>query len=97
MIAVSGPMHARSRVIGALTVTSYAILGSLLVATRLFGLDRSYWHDEIWTVHDFVEAGPREILAGPYISEQPRALQPARLGDELSWSESPRSPFDSGR
>lgn len=52
---------------GPLTVAGYAVLGSILCWTRLTGLDRSYWHDEIVTVADYVRAGPREILAGPYI------------------------------
>ncbi|MGH3137264.1 MAG: hypothetical protein ACRDPV_12330 [Gaiellaceae bacterium] len=46
---------------------AYAILGGALAWTRLYGLDRSYWHDEIVTVADFVRGGPREILAGSYI------------------------------
>ena len=51
----------------ALVAGAYAVLGALLVGTRLYGLDRGYWHDEIVTVADFVRAGPREILAGAYI------------------------------
>ena len=45
----------------------YAILGSTLVVTRLVGLQRSFWTDEVVTVTDYVRPGPREILAGPYI------------------------------
>ncbi len=48
------------------TVASYAILGSILCWTRFTGLDRSYWHDEIVTVRDFVAAGPHAILIGHY-------------------------------
>jgi hypothetical protein len=50
-----------------LVAGAYAILAAAHVWTRLYGLNRSYWHDEIVTVADFVRAGPREILAGPYI------------------------------
>jgi hypothetical protein len=52
----------------ALVAGAYAALGALLVGTRLYGLDRGYWHDEIVTVADFVRAGPREILTGAYIA-----------------------------
>lgn len=45
---------------------AYGVLGAVLVATRLIGLDQSYWHDEIWTIQRFVEGGPREILLGHY-------------------------------
>lgn len=65
--AVTGRLRASSRGVGILIAASYAILGSILCWTRLTGLNRSYWHDEIVTVADYVRAGPREILAGPYI------------------------------
>jgi hypothetical protein len=52
----------------ALVAGAYTILVVALAWTRLYGLNRSYWHDEIVTVVDFVRAGPGEILAGPYIS-----------------------------
>ena len=58
--------RATSRGAGALTVASYAILGSILFWTRFTGLDRSYWHDEITTIEDFVRRGPSKILAGVY-------------------------------
>jgi hypothetical protein len=48
-------------------VTSYGLLGSTLLISRLAGLDKSYWFDEVITVRYFVRAGPREILTGPYI------------------------------
>ena len=51
----------------AVTVVAYVVLGTALVFTRIFGIGRSYWLDEIMTVEDFVRAGPREILAGHYI------------------------------
>ena len=47
--------------------SSYAVLVAVLLATRLVGLNRSYASDELMTVRGFVIAGPREILAGPYI------------------------------
>ena len=51
----------------AVTLVAYVVLGSALVFTRIYGIGRSYWLDEIMTVEDFVRAGPREILAGHYI------------------------------
>ena len=50
-----------------LIASAYAALASLLVATRLAALHRSFWTDEVVTVTDYVRAGPRAILAGPYI------------------------------
>jgi hypothetical protein len=46
---------------------AYLVLGLVLVLTRLVSLERSFWTDEVVTVTDYVRAGPREILAGPYI------------------------------
>ena len=43
------------------------MLGSILCWTRLVGLDRSLWLDEIITVENYVREGPRVILAGPYL------------------------------
>lgn len=54
-------------VAGIATVAVYAVLGAILVGTRVVGLGRSFWHDEILTVVLFVREGPREILAGDYI------------------------------
>lgn len=51
----------------ALTWVAYAVLGSILCWTRLVGLDRSLWLDEIITVENYVREGPRVILAGPYL------------------------------
>ena len=51
----------------AVTLVAYVVLGTALVFTRIFGIGRSYWLDEIMTVEDFVREGPREILAGHYI------------------------------
>ena len=48
-------------------VAGYAIFGAILVSTRTVGLGRSYWHDEILTVVDYVRGGPRVILTGPYL------------------------------
>lgn len=48
----------------------YAILGLVLVGTRLTGLDRSFWHDEVIAVEEFVRTGPREILTGPDLSHE---------------------------
>ena len=63
-------MGGRFRAIGlakGLTVVAYAVLGSILLSTRVVGLGRGLWHDEILTVRDFVREGPREILTGFYI------------------------------
>ena len=46
---------------------AYAVLGTVLCWSRLVGLTHGYWCDEILTVSDYVDAGPRAILAGPYI------------------------------
>ena len=51
-------------------VAAYAALGLVLVATRLIGLDRGYWHDEIVTMRDVVMAGPKEIFAGERLNHQ---------------------------
>jgi hypothetical protein len=50
-----------------LTVAAYVILGAALVWSRVVGLTRGYCCDEIRTVEDYVQRGPRAILAGPYI------------------------------
>jgi hypothetical protein len=52
---------------GLASAIAYAVLGTVLVVTRLVGLDRGLWHDEILTVRYFVREGPREILTGFYI------------------------------
>ena len=51
----------------ALIAGAYAVLGLALVITRLVGLDRSFWTDEVVTVTDYMRAGPGAIMAGPYI------------------------------
>ena len=76
------------------TITAYSVLGVILCATRLVGLDRGFWHDEIVAVEGFIRAGPRQILAGPDLSHELFSL--------LAWStgsivESRRSPIDCGR
>jgi hypothetical protein len=60
--------HGRARRLeGTLAVSAYAVLGFLLIFTRLAWLGRSFWYDEILTARDYVRAGPRAILIGPYI------------------------------
>lgn len=49
------------------TVAAYACLGAALGWSRVVGLTRGYCCDEIRTVADYVERGPGEILAGPYV------------------------------
>jgi hypothetical protein len=51
----------------ALTAGAYALLGVTLCWSRLVGLTHGYCCDEIRTVSLYVNGGPREILAGPYI------------------------------
>jgi hypothetical protein len=51
----------------AVKIGAYVVLGGALVFTRLYGISRSYWLDEITTVEEFVRAGPREIIAGHYV------------------------------
>jgi hypothetical protein len=51
-------------------IVAYAVLGAVLVATRAIGLGRSYWHDEIVTVRDFVRVGPDAILAGDRLNHE---------------------------
>jgi hypothetical protein len=48
-------------------VASYVLLGAILLVSRLAGLGRSYWFDEITSARDFVSAGPGGIVFGPYI------------------------------
>jgi hypothetical protein len=46
---------------------AYTVLAAVLAWTRLVGLERSYWFDELFTVTEYMRAGPRQILAGPYL------------------------------
>jgi len=50
-----------------LIVTSYAVLGSVLVWSHLARLGGAYCCDEIKTVTEYINRGPRTILAGPYV------------------------------
>jgi hypothetical protein len=52
------------------TVVAYAVLGAVLLGSRVIGIDRSFWHDEIVTVRDFIEPGPREIVAGELLNHE---------------------------
>ena len=54
----------------AATIATYSIVGLALVASRIIGLDASFWTDEITAVADFIRVGPREILAGPDLSHE---------------------------
>lgn len=45
--------------------SAYGVLSVTLVSTRLVGLDRSFWHDEVATVVGWIRPGPSEIFAGP--------------------------------
>ncbi len=49
---------------------TYALLVCVLVLTRLVGMDRSLWHDEVVAVVGFVNRGPDEILTGPELSHE---------------------------
>lgn len=46
------------------TVAAYGVLSAILVGTRLVGLKRSFWHDEIVAVVEYVRPGVREIVSG---------------------------------
>ncbi len=48
-------------------VAGYATLGAALLWSRLVGLTHGYCCDEIRTVSDYVDRGPRTILAGAYV------------------------------
>ena len=50
-----------------LVVGAYAVLGSILVWSHLAHLGGGYCCDEIATVVDYVQPGPRAILAGSYV------------------------------
>jgi hypothetical protein len=63
---------------GVLTATSYAVLGVILCATRVVGLDHSFWTDEIMAVEGFIRGGPHQILAGRDLSHELFSL--------LAWS-----------
>jgi len=52
------------------TVVSYAALGAALLATRLLFLGHSFWHDEIYTVVEFIRPGPTRIFAGPELNHE---------------------------
>jgi len=55
---------------GRIAIGAYAFLGVVLVASRVVGLNQSFWTDEIIAVRDFVREGPRVILAGPDLSHE---------------------------
>ena len=56
------------------TVAAYAVIGAVLLWSRLFQLGHSFWTDEIHMVEAFVRAGPREILAGPDLNHELLAI-----------------------
>ena len=58
------------RRVSAPALVAYVALGTALLATRFVGLGRSFWHDEIVTVRDFVQAGPHAILAGDRLNHE---------------------------
>jgi hypothetical protein len=53
-----------------LAIGAYVLLGLALLVTRLTGLGRGYWLDEIETVRDFILKGPSEILAGDRVNHE---------------------------
>jgi hypothetical protein len=85
-----------ARVAKGITISAYGVLGFTLGWSRLVGLDRSYWHDEIVTVVNFVREGPRENLAGVYI---PNTTNCSAFSDgpRAPSSVNPRSLCGSGR
>ncbi len=69
-------------------VFAYAVVGSTLVLTRLVGLGRSLWEDEIYFVEYFVRKGPAEIVAGPDLSHELYGLLAWMASATLGESES---------
>ena len=64
-------MTARPTFGRALVVAAYALLGAALLLSRLVGLGKSYWFDELYFVDYFVRnGGPHEILAGDHLSHE---------------------------
>src|SRR5262245_45128786 len=49
---------------------AYAVLGTVLVLTRVVGLGRGLWLDEAVFVENFVRKGPHEILFGGALSHE---------------------------
>ena len=47
-------------------VTAIAVSALILLWSRLAGLDLSLWHDEVATIMEFVQGGPRDILFEDY-------------------------------
>lgn len=45
----------------------FGVLATVLLWSRIVGLDLSFWHDEVVTVVRYAGAGPRAIFLGPYI------------------------------
>jgi hypothetical protein len=54
----------------AATAAAYAILGAVLLWSRLADLGKGFWFDESTFVSHFVRKGPREIIAGPDLSHE---------------------------
>ena len=67
IMATSNVLGTTSRVVGALTLAAYGMLGAILFWSRLDGLGASLCCDELATVEHFVRGGPEAILTGPYV------------------------------
>jgi hypothetical protein len=63
----SSVVRASSPTLAALTTAAYAVLGSILVWSRLAGLGTSLCCDELATVEHYVRGGPATILTGSYV------------------------------
>jgi hypothetical protein len=69
--------------------TAYAVLGATLLWSRLWGLDRGYCCDEIRTVTDYVERGPRAILGGAFVPNDHQLFSMAGWATDALIGESP--------
>src|SRR5687768_15515929 len=58
----------------AVLLATYGLLGATLLLSRLAGLGKSLWLDELHFVEHYVRRGPRQILLGDDLSHQLYAL-----------------------
>lgn len=68
--AAAEHLTGHAALVKAATIAAYSIVGLALVASRIVGLDESFWTDEITALAEFIRGGPREILAGPELSHE---------------------------
>jgi hypothetical protein len=71
----------------AVVPATYAVLGVILLWSRLADLGKSFWFDESFFVTHFVRAGPREIVTGPALSHELYGLLAWATGQLVGESE----------